>query len=88
MNKKIVFVISLIFLFSITIVVILSMNLRISKVNFYIEDPPFQIHATWSYRNASETITVIWRTKFIGKSVVKFDQNPQGGFPTNYRWEV
>ena len=64
------------------------MNLRISKVNFYIEDPPFQIHATWSYRNASETITVIWRTKFIGKSVVKFDQNPQGGFPTNYRWEV
>jgi len=88
MNKKIVFVISLIFLFSITIVVILSMNLRISKVNFYIEDPPFQIHATWSYRNASETITVIWRKKFIGKSVVKFDQNPQRGIPTNYRWEV
>ncbi|NVM04313.1 MAG: metallophosphoesterase family protein [Candidatus Helarchaeota archaeon] len=48
---------------------------------------PFQIHATWSLENASESITITWRTETSTDAVLKYDITSRNGNFSQYLME-
>lgn len=75
-----------------TLFIIIPLNMNSNQLIYFLNlNPPsgipYQIRATWGHENASDSITITWKSNSLQESIIKYDLTSKNGDERNYSSE-